>query len=88
MTGGAYISICLGFALAGGVVGNLKGSSFWIWFVISGLVPFIGLAAALFYRYETDVPDIACPTCGSPCKIHDAVCMKCGAELDAREFGI
>ncbi|HMS73294.1 MAG TPA: hypothetical protein PKB03_09695 [Baekduia sp.] len=81
MTGGAYISICMGFALAGGITGRIKGSSFWIWFLISGLVPFIGLAAALLYRYETDVPDIACPGCGAPCKVHDSVCMKCGTEI-------
>ena len=82
MAGASYISICVGFALAGGIIGRIKGSSFWIWFLISGLLPFLGLAAALLYRFETEVEDVACPRCGKPCKIHDAVCMRCGQELD------
>lgn len=82
MPGGAYVAICLGFALAGGVIGRIKGSSFWIWFLIGGVLPVLGLAAAILYRYESDVPDVACPSCGRPCKIHDAVCMRCGCELD------
>jgi len=81
MAGGQYVAICMGFALAGGMVGRLKGSSFWIWFFISGLLPFLGLAAALLYRYETDVPTVQCPQCGRTCQIHDAVCMRCGTEL-------
>ena len=35
----AYVVIALCFALAGGIVGRLKGSSFLLWFLISGLVP-------------------------------------------------
>ena len=85
MAGGAYVAICFGFGLAGGIIGRIKGSSFWLWFVISGLVPFIGLAAAILYRFETAEPDRACPRCGSPCKHYDAVCMRCGNELDFDE---
>ena len=50
--GGALLVIALSFALAGGIVGRIKGSSFWLWFVISGAVPFIGLLAAICYRSE------------------------------------
>ena len=50
MAGGAYIAIALGFALAGAIVGKIKGSSFWIWFLISGCVPIFGLLAAVCYR--------------------------------------
>lgn len=81
MTGIGYVFICLGFAFAGGVIGRLKGSSFFIWFVVSGLLPGLGLLGALLYRYETDEPDIACPRCGRVCKAYDAVCMRCGHEL-------
>jgi len=77
-----YLTIALSFALAGGIVGRMKGSSFWIWFLISGTVPFIGLAAAVMYRYETDEPQRACPGCGHVCMVHDALCTKCGCELD------
>jgi hypothetical protein len=77
-----YLVIALSFALAGGIVGRLKGSSFVLWFLISGAVPFIGLAAALLYRYDTDEPRRACPRCGSICKLHDALCTNCGSELE------
>jgi hypothetical protein len=77
-----YLVIALSFALAGGLVGRLKGSSFFLWAMISGLFPFIGLAAALLYRYDTDEPRRHCPTCGHVCMLHDALCTRCGSELD------
>lgn len=82
MAGGAYVSIALGFALAGGIIGRIKGSSFWIWFLISGVVPFIGLATAIAYRSERDELRRECPNCGRVCKLHDALCVRCGAELE------
>jgi hypothetical protein len=77
-----YVVIALFFALAGGVVGKIKGSSFWLWFLISGLVPFIGLLAAVFYRVELDEPRRICPGCGRVVKLHDALCTRCGTELE------
>jgi len=77
-----YLVIALSFALAGGIVGKLKGSSFFLWFLISGLFPFIGLAAAVLYRYDSDEPQRLCPECGHVCMLHDAVCTRCGSELD------
>ena len=88
MAGGAYVVIALGFALAGGVVGRLKGSSFFLWFLISGLVPVIGLLTAIAYRYERDELRRECPSCGRICKIYDALCVRCGAELDFPERAI
>jgi hypothetical protein len=82
MAGGAYIAIALGFALGGGLVGRLKGSSFWIWFLISGLIPVFGLLTAVAYRSERDELRRRCPTCGRMCKIYDALCVRCGAELE------
>ena len=52
------------FGLAGGVVGKIKGSSFFLWFLISGLVPVIGLMAAVLYRNEYEEPERECPNCG------------------------
>jgi hypothetical protein len=49
--------------------------------VISGVFPFIGLAAAVLYRYDTDEPRRTCPACGHVCMLHDAVCTRCGSEL-------
>jgi hypothetical protein len=80
-----YIVIALSFAFAGGFVGRIKGSSFFIWFLISGAVPVIGLAAAVLYRYDTDELRRRCPQCGHICMIHDALCTRCGSELDFPE---
>jgi len=88
MAGGAYIAIALSFAFAGGMVGAIKGSSFWIWFVISGCVPIFGLLAAVCYRYERDELRRQCPTCGRVTKIYDALCTRCGTELEFPERAI
>jgi hypothetical protein len=78
----AYLVIAFSFALAGGLVGRIKGSSFIIWFLISGAVPVLGLLAALLYRSERDELRRQCPGCGRIVKLHDAICMRCGTELD------
>ena len=74
----AYIVIAVCFGLAGGIVGKIKGSSFWLWFLISGLVPFFGLLAAIAYRFERDELRRQCPRCGRVTKIYDAICTRCG----------
>ena len=78
----AYVIIAVGFGLAGGIVGRIKGSSFWIWFLISGAVPFLGLAAALAYRYDSAELRRQCPRCGRVTKVYDALCTRCGQELE------
>jgi hypothetical protein len=80
-----YIVIALSFAFAGGFVGRIKGSSFVLWFIISGTFPIVGLAAAVLYRYETDELRRRCPVCGNVCMVHDALCTRCGSELDFPE---
>jgi hypothetical protein len=82
MAGGAYVAIALSFGLAGGIVGRIKGSSFFIWFLVSGLIPVFGLLAAVAYRSERDELRRRCPTCGRVCKLHDALCVRCGTELE------
>jgi hypothetical protein len=83
-----YVTIALFFGLAGGVVGKVKGSSFWLWFLISGAVPVIGLAAALLYRWDTNELRRQCPGCGKVVKLHDALCTRCGTELDFPDVAI
>jgi hypothetical protein len=78
----AYIVIAVSFGLAGAVVGKIKGSSFWLWFLISTLVPILGLMAAIAYRFENDELRRQCPNCGRVTKIYDALCTRCGSELD------
>jgi hypothetical protein len=84
----AYVIIAVCFGISGGIVGKVKGSSFVLWFLISGLVPFLGLMAALAYRVERDELRRQCPSCGRVTKIYDAVCTRCGAELDFPEVAI
>jgi hypothetical protein len=88
MAGGAYVAIALSFALAGGIVGRLKGSSFWIWFLVAGVVPVVGLVTAIVYRSERDELRRQCPNCGRVCKLYDALCVRCGTELDFPESAI
>jgi len=83
-----YLTICFFFGLAGGIVGRLKGSSFFLWFVISAIVPFVGLAAAVLYRVESDELRRVCPGCGRVVKLHDAVCTRCGTELEFPDVAV
>jgi hypothetical protein len=78
----AYLFICFFFGLAGGVVGRIKGSSFFLWFLISALVPVVGLLVAVLYRFERDEPRRACPRCGKVLMLYDQICTGCGLDLD------
>jgi hypothetical protein len=78
----AYLVIAFCFALGGGIVARAKGNSFVVWFLISGIVPGIGLLAALLYRSDAREPRRLCPTCGRQCMLYDAICTRCGSELE------
>jgi hypothetical protein len=78
----AYLIICFCFGLAGGIIGRSKGSSFFLWFVIAAIVPFVGLLVAIFYRNENEEPLGACPTCGKVVPLYQAICTRCGTELE------
>jgi hypothetical protein len=88
MQGMGLLVILFFFGLAGGIVGRIKGSSFWLWFVISGTIPFIGLLTAMCYRFDNEELRRQCPDCGRVIKLHDAVCTSCGAELEFPEVAI
>jgi len=70
----AYVIIALCFGLAGGIVGKLKGSSFFLWFLISAAVPFLGLIAAIAYRVESEELRRMCPTCGRVNRLYFEPC--------------
>jgi len=76
------------FGLAGGIIGRIKGSSFFLWFLISGLIPFLGLLTAICYRFENQELRRQCPRCGRVVKLYDAVCMRCGEELEFPDVAI
>jgi hypothetical protein len=86
--GAAYVFLALCSGAAGGVVGRIKGSSFLLWFAIAALLPLFGLIAALAYRWDNAELRRQCPECGRVTKLHDALCTRCGAELDFPETAI
>ena len=83
-----YLLVALWFGVATGIVGRIRGSSFWIWFLIGAVVPVLGLLVALAYRSERDEVRRQCPGCGKLVKLHDAMCMRCGTDLDFPEVGV
>jgi hypothetical protein len=82
LEGLAYLVIAFAFGISGGIIGKLKGSSFFLWFLISACVPFLGLVAAVLYRNERYEPHRQCPGCGRLVRVHDALCTRCGTELE------
>jgi hypothetical protein len=86
--GSALLIILFFFGLAGGIVGRVKGSSFWLWFLISATVPFLGLLTAVVYRWDNRELRRQCPGCGRVVKLYDAVCTRCGTELEFPDVAI
>jgi hypothetical protein len=81
VSGTYFLVLAFFFGLATGIVGAIKGSSFFLWLLIGFCLPGIGLIAALLYRWERDEPRRPCPRCGATVKISDQVCMTCGEDL-------
>jgi hypothetical protein len=88
MAGGAFVAMAVASGLSAGMVGKIKGSSFFIWFMVGLFAPIIGIIAALAYRWDRDEVRRECPTCGKIVKLHDALCTRCGTELEFPEEGI
>jgi hypothetical protein len=88
MQGLELLPILFFFGLAGGLIGRLKGSSFIMWFLVSATIPFLGLLAAVCYRWDTRELRRACPQCHHVVKLYDAVCMRCGAELEFPDVAV
>ena len=83
-----YLIICSVSGVWAGFIGRSKGSSAVIWFVIGAIVPFLGVLIAVLYRRETDELRRQCPTCGKIVPIYDALCTRCGTELDFPDVAI
>jgi hypothetical protein len=83
-----YLIFALWFGIATGVVGKIKGSSAILWFLIGAAVPVLGLVTAVLYRSERDEVRRQCPTCGKIVKLHDAMCMRCGTDLEFPDMAI
>ena len=50
--------------------------------MISGILPLLGPLGALFYRRETEESLRRCPGCGTAVRLYDAMCMRCGTDLE------
>jgi hypothetical protein len=83
-----YLALALWFGVATGLIGRVRGSSFFIWFIVGVVVPVIGLFVALAYRSDRDELRRQCPTCGRVVMLHDAMCMRCGTDLEFPDFAI
>jgi hypothetical protein len=83
-----YLALALWFGLMTGLIGRVRGSSFFIWFIVGAVVPVFGLFIALLYRSDRDELRRQCPSCGKIVKLHDAMCMRCGTDLEFPEFAI
>jgi hypothetical protein len=82
MEGGAFIPLVVSSGLAAAVIGKIKGSSFFLWFAVGLVLPFLGILAALLWRWDRYEPKRRCEECGNVVALHDQVCMRCGRDLE------
>ena len=80
MAGSAWLVIAFFCGLSAGGIGKLKGSSFFLWFLIGAVLPVLGTIAAVFSRSERDEPRRECDECGRVMPMTDQVCRRCGAD--------
>jgi len=83
--GGYWLVLMFFFGLSAGIIGKIKGSSFFIWFLVGACLPVFGTLAAVFYRYERHELRRHCEECGAVLPITDQVCRRCGADQDMPE---
>jgi hypothetical protein len=79
--GAGLVVLMFFFGLATGIIGKIKGSSFFVWFLVGFFLLIFGLLAALAYRFERYEPKRSCPSCGHLRELTDQVCTHCGEEL-------
>ncbi len=83
-----YLVLCVWFGIAGAVVARIKGVSMALGFLISAVLPVLGLLALVFYRSDRDELRRQCPGCGKVVPLHDALCTRCGTELEFPEVAV
>ena len=77
-----FLVLMFFFGLSAGVIGKIKGSSFFVWFLIGFALPLIGTIAAVLYRFEQKEPRRVCDECGFVMPITSQVCRRCGADQE------
>jgi hypothetical protein len=80
MAGSTWLVLAFFCGLSAGGIGKLKGSSFFIWFLVGAVLLLIGVLAAVLYRFERNEPRRKCDECGRIMPISDQVCRGCGAD--------
>jgi uncharacterized protein (DUF983 family) len=88
MAGAAYVVFAVFCGIGTGLIGRTKGSSFFLWFLLGALFPVLGIVIALLYRVESNELRRQCPNCGRVTKLYDAICTRCGHELDFPDVAI
>jgi ribosomal protein S27AE len=88
MAGAAYVVFAVSCGIGTGLIGRMKGSSFLLWFLLGALFPVLGIVIALLYRVESNELRRQCPNCGRVTKLYDAICTRCGHELDFPDVAI
>jgi hypothetical protein len=83
-----YLLLCAWFGIAGAVVARIKGASMFLGFLISAILPFFGVIALVLYRSERDELRRQCPGCGKVVPLYDALCTRCGTELEFPDVAI
>ena len=83
-----YLTVCVLFGVATSMVARAKGTSWLLWGLIGAIFPVLGLVGVLLFRRETEELRRQCPSCGRVCMIHDALCTRCGTELEFPEVAI
>lgn len=83
-----YLTLCLVFGVVTALVARARGSSWLVWGVIGAVLPVLGLAGVLLFRRENEELRRACPNCGRVCMLYDALCTRCGTELDFPDVAI
>jgi len=81
MFGATIVVVALFCGLSAAAIGKIKGSSFFVWFLVGLCLPLIGTVAALLWRWERNEPQRRCEECGKVVPIADQVCMRCGRDL-------
>lgn len=80
--GVTYAFFAIACGIGAGYIGRIKGQSFWIWFVVAMVLPVFGNIVAALSRNENDEMRRLCPHCNTVAMAYQAICMKCGTELE------
>jgi uncharacterized protein (DUF983 family) len=88
VAGAAYVVFAVFCGIGAGLIGRTKGSSFLLWALLGTLFPILGIVIALLYRVESNELRRQCPNCGRVTKLYDALCTRCGHELDFPDVAI